>query len=269
VDVVAYIDESGHHDPTGKSPGSQYAVMAGYVDCVEEWEKFNRNWQATLSKYKVKVFHFTEWVEASKTIRKRIEEPRNFNQSPYYGWELSKLDSFLYELAEIAGSGNKVLVGITLPIVDFQADAANPLYKQILPAKGDPRRYLAEKFFERLPHDLVSGWPDWKGSISVFYDAPDKGWAGIITSSFLKQREEDARLGGLVMARKDLHLPLQAADMVCYRFRQLAENYNGIGLEADPMPKLDQLLLKSLFGQFKDHGFEGPYLPPNFRRSRS
>jgi hypothetical protein len=57
VKVVAYIDESGTHDETGRQKGSTVAVVAGLVDHRDCWDKFCKDWQSVLNKYSAPFFH--------------------------------------------------------------------------------------------------------------------------------------------------------------------------------------------------------------------
>jgi len=56
-------------------------------------------------------FIFTEWRTASAVARKTREPGSTFKNNPYRDWAEQKLDGFLIELAMLAGSGNKLLVG--------------------------------------------------------------------------------------------------------------------------------------------------------------
>jgi len=111
VNLVAYADESGTHDPTGKRPGSREAVVGGCVASIEEWTKFCGDWQAALDKYQAPYFHFSDWATASAIVRGKRQKYPEFEKNPYRGWELKRLDDFLIELAKIAGSGDKVIFG--------------------------------------------------------------------------------------------------------------------------------------------------------------
>src|SRR6185369_16900006 len=111
VKVVAYVDESGCHDRTGRLEGSSVAVMTGFVALRDEWAEFCPKWQSVLNKHDAQFFHFYDWSTASRVLRNIIKPPSRFLSNPYKDWTLAKLDDFFYELAEIAGSGDKIIAG--------------------------------------------------------------------------------------------------------------------------------------------------------------
>lgn len=248
--VVAYVDESGTHDRTGSLKGSSEIVISGLVAWREEWVKFCREWQAVLNKYAAPYFHFKEWAGASMAAKGKAKLSK---KNPYQGWNAERLDDFLFELAEIAGSGNKVIVGGYINTEQFhKAKTSKTINPATVPCGGDPYRHCLTQFFENLPDDILSAWPLWTEPVSIFYDrteAPTWRSAILIAHDFCRQK--DPRINELTFAdkKKPNHLPLQAADMVAYRFRQHAENFNK-GRFPMTLPKLDKLLLNSLARQF-------------------
>lgn len=262
VKIVGYIDESGTHDPKGRQKGSSVAVISGLVDRRHCWVDFCKEWQSVLNKYCAPYFHFREWSMASQVVRGKIGASKKFGTNPYYGWPRERLDKFLYELAEIVGSGNKVVVGGWNEIANiskFKVSPSSPEANII----AHPYDWLLHNFFRQLPNDILSGWPDWNEPISMFFDfSSDSQWTQSIIAAFHFSKQRDARLAELTFADKKapLHVPLQAADMIAFRFRQLAENFHNKRLEYSPLPPLDQFLLKSMFNQSRQHG-PGP-IPP-------
>jgi hypothetical protein len=106
--VIIYADESGTHDRTGQQQGSEYPIVAGYAAPVSEWSKFSVDWKAVLNSYGAPYFHFKEWAAASAAIRFNKPQTDELKKNPYFGWDIKRLDKFLYTLADIAGRGNKV-----------------------------------------------------------------------------------------------------------------------------------------------------------------
>ena len=258
VKVVAYIDESGTHDKTGKRQGSAVAVICGLVAWRHDWAQFCTEWEAVLNKYGAPYFHFFEWSTASRVTRGKIKAPSDYGQNPYREWSHSKLNAFLYDLASITGGGNKVIVGGYVYTSDFHAaKTSRGINPKIVPAGGDPYKHVVDQFFEKLPGDILSAWPYWNEPVSILYDWSGPEWKRAICDAHERHKVQDPRIAELVFADKKVHLPLQAADMVAYRFRQLAENLRENKLQLEPLPKLDELLLKSMFGQF---GTVGPPL---------
>lgn len=258
VNAVAYIDESGTHDKTGQQKGSSVAVIAGLVDRREGWADFCRQWQSTLNKYSAPFFHFCEWSTASLVVRGKIKPESGFSKNPFAAWPLKRLDDFLYELAEIVGSGNRVTVGGWIETARIHgAKAQNAVPPAFRSAAEKPYDWALREFFRQLPNDILSGWPDWNEPVSVFFDwSDDAEWNSSTTTAHRLLRERDSRFSELAFANKKLppHLPLQAADMVAYRYRQLAENFHNGSLQFEPLPPLDRLMMKDDFSQFRLHG---------------
>src|SRR6266436_1804540 len=111
VKTAVYVDEAGKHDKTGKQIGSGCVVVSGWVDWRDNWAEFCIQWQSILDKYHTTKFHFQEWAYASRIVRSGRSPSSSFDDNPYKGWSWEKLDSFLYELAAIAGGGQKLFVG--------------------------------------------------------------------------------------------------------------------------------------------------------------
>jgi len=247
VKVIAYVDESGTHDKSGKLQGSSEVVIAGLVAWREDWIKFCESWQSVLNKYAVPYFHFREWTAASRVAGGRIDLSKDFKRNPYQGWTTGCLDAFLFELAEIAGAGNKVVVGGWINTSQFhKAKTDKTINPETVPSGGDPYKHCANQFFKNLSKDILSAWPFWEEPVSIFFDLTDnKGWRHAISDAHDLARQKDPLIKELTFADKKEpdNFPLQAADMVVYRFRQLAERFNKGKFPTQPS-NLDKLLLK-------------------------
>ena len=250
VKVVAYVDESGTHDRTGALKGSSEVVIAGLVDWRDDWIIFCGEWQAVLNKYAAPYFHFKEWAGASMAANGKA---RLSKKNPYQGWKSERLNAFLLELAEIVGSGNKVLVGGWINTEQFhKAKTSKTINPATIPCDGDPYAHCLTQFFKNLPNDILSAWPLWTEPVSIFYDwTEDPKWRSAVLGAHAFYRQKDPRIDELTFAdkKKPEHFPLQAADMVAHRFRQHAENFNK-GKLPMTLPQLDKLLLDSLARQF-------------------
>jgi hypothetical protein len=87
VMLKVYADETGTH------ADADVVVLAGLIDSVEYWKKFNRKWQAILDNYTAKFFHYREFRKDANTNK----------DDPYYGWSDEKRRNFIYRLAMLAG----------------------------------------------------------------------------------------------------------------------------------------------------------------------
>jgi hypothetical protein len=249
VKLIAYIDESGRHDKTGKQPGSGQIVVSGWVDRRDNWVKFCTQWQAILKNYDAPYFHFTEWRDASVVARGKRKPSSSFSKNPYSGWNLEKLDNFLYKLAEVAGGGERQFVGGFISTRDFAEAKKNPAYSHFASAQ-DPYQACLNQFFETIATEVQEQWSDLNKPISFFFDQnkDDKEWCRFVLDAYTTAKKRESRIGELAFADKKVspHLPLQAADMVAYRFRQIVENFTDPEVFPNPS-KLDDLLIKPSF----------------------
>jgi hypothetical protein len=246
VKITTYIDESGSHDKTGKLPGAGQIVVCGWVDWSDNWDKFCKKWKSILDKYGAAYFHFTEWADASAVARNIKVPSASFSKNPYDGWNVEKLDNFLYELAEIAGGGQKISVGGYVSTHDFHEAKQHPDYSHHAPKHGDPYKQCLNIFFESFSREVQEQWPYWTEPVSFVFDQTDNAeWRSAVNVAFEAVKNRDSRIAELIFSDKKLYqnLPLQAADMLAYRTRQITEKF----LNPDVIPnpsKLDDLLFK-------------------------
>jgi hypothetical protein len=208
VDIVAYIDESGTHDPTGKQKGSEVPVVSGYMASREEWIKFCGDWKTVLDKYKVPYFHFREFNDR--------DDRKTNAKSPYYLWDEAKAESFKYDLAEIAG--RHVPIGGMYNLEEHT--------KRFTDDKTYPYTFVFVTFFRDLNEAVSTHYPRPTVDISFVFDqkpGEDK-WASVLDNVAAEFRKKDSRIGKISFAdKKDYpHWPLQAADMIAFRTRRLA-----------------------------------------------
>jgi hypothetical protein len=254
VKLVVYADESGTHDNTGSEKGSREAVVAGIVAWYDEWARFCQDWQATLDRYEAPYFHFKEWSAASAIVRNKRKPFAQFANNPYCEWDLARLDGFLIELAKIAGSGKKAIVG---GYVDTAKFLKRKLKGEVLLGE-DPYKSCVTEFFERFVGQVQIHWPDFTEPVSFFFDqTDDPRWRHAILDVFYSHRKQEPRFAEIAFADKKRppHLPLQAADMVAYRMRQIVGKFIDQSMSdlPDKMPELDKALFKNMFDCFESH----------------
>jgi hypothetical protein len=120
MNIVAYIDESGTHDPTGKLKGSAAVAIGGVVATKEEWITFDCQWRKILRKYKACYFHFREQFAAWRVIALELEPSADYKKNPYRKWSKDQLSDFVLELAPLAGS--KIIVAGWVPTKLYNED---------------------------------------------------------------------------------------------------------------------------------------------------
>lgn len=245
--LVAYIDESGTHDPLGRrATGGREAGIGGLCGLLEEWGYFTRDWQSLLSKYRVPYFHFYEWSMAFHDLKKGTSKP----SGPYGHLDKDQLDRMVIDFAKVAGAGNKVIVGegVCVNIFNEEQEAG------IIPKESNPYCACARKFFERFTETLALFKPVWRRtSVDFFFDQTDnREFSNAILAAFHDLKVSNHNFGTLAFADKTKELPLQAADMVAYRARQLSQNFVDGTIRAN-WEELDSALFRPMYSAFDNN----------------
>jgi hypothetical protein len=205
-------------------------AIAGLIDTAEKWIVFGKKWKRILDSYNAPFFHFREF--ASKHL---CAKPN----SPYYGWSEGKRHSFLYDLAIHVGDSAVPMGG---------AYAARRNSKLGLPGNG--HKIAICSFFDSLIALLNSHWPQYDGKALLILDhSTDRTWTGLLHEVHSQYLSKDKRIGGLSFEddKDPKHLPLQAADLSAYIFRQFTEKYvESEGKESPPSRLLDFILNMNL-----------------------
>jgi hypothetical protein len=222
VNVAIYADESGTHDRAGIKKGSSQPVICGIAAKPKDWAIFTSEWTDVLNEYDVEYFHFYEWSQAALVARKKRQPNSEFTKNPYKHMSHATLDRFLFKLAKVAGSGRKVMITGGIHIPNFQRiqnDGA-------IPRDHDPYDYAIYDFLENTKKDILDFNPAWSGApISFIFDLPaNKAWRNSILSGFASAKEVHPEFVECNFSDKLQNIPLQAADMLAYRMRQLREN---------------------------------------------
>lgn len=205
--IIVYADESGTHDPTFTKDGSHVPVVCGYMAFGSDWTKFCADWKTVLDNYGVPYFHYSELTHNKE------------NTSIYYGWDENRRNNFLYDLAEIAG--RQIPIGGA-----FHLEALLELNKNNRKYEYE-FCYVFEQFFADLLVAINEHFSDLTGDIDFVFDQKkdDTKWKSWLNKSAEDCRKKDKRIGEIVFAdkKKCPHWPLQAADMIAYRTRRVAD----------------------------------------------
>jgi Protein of unknown function (DUF3800) len=238
--IHVYLDESGTHDPTGRAPGARTPLVMGFMGRSESWIAFNKSWQAILDKFGINYFHFNEFSAVKSHSLKTAW--------PYYGWTQQKRDDFLYSLAKIAGSKHLVLVGGG---IDALQTNENVQRLPDSPIKQYRIRYPYKDCIRALYKTIIKQsekhWPLLDRKIALIFDQCEQpNWRASIGSIHEEYRAKDPRFDTISFADSRDKPPLQAADMVAYRSRQLAEKFALGDTLQDNVSKLDNLIYANL-----------------------
>ena len=239
VKLIAYADEShsGNKD-------SEVLIVAGWIALRDEWSKFCVEWQRVLNQYAAPYFHFREWSDASTVVRgKRRGSSEFLKKNPYKCWDQSKLDGFLLELAQIAASGNRLIVGGYVPAKKLEEDKASGIVK----TKPSPEGLCIKHFFDSVISTINHHRSPLKRQpITFFFDHSDNSdWKKIVNDGFESSRSKNRHFKQISFASKVDHLPLQAADMVAYRLRQAMENMVNLDF-SKTWVKFDEIIFRSI-----------------------
>jgi hypothetical protein len=240
VTIAVYVDDSGTHDPTGKLTGSREATFSGLAAPVEEWRIFCGQWQSVLNKYSIPYFHFCEWSDA-------FHEQKNhgiIKSGPFVRLEKHELNSVVAELATIAGAGNKLLLGVGLSADLFQKDKDKGYH----PKDADPYLEAVQRFFSGYDSTMAELRPEWRRMTVhfIFDQTSDRSFRNGVQNAFIEAKKHNRNFDKLAFADKKTDLPLQAADMVAYRSRQLCQNFRNDKIKAN-WPEVDLPLFKAFF----------------------
>jgi hypothetical protein len=251
VKIVVYADESGTHDKSGKEKGSEVAAFGGFAAKVDSWIRFRKDWQAVLEKYSATYFHFREWSDASAVARNVRSATSEHKKNPYYGWTIDRIDDFYLELAKVANAGSKLKLGGN---VDTRRYAERLKQNQKEPY-SNPHEACVWWFYEAVVGDVKAKWPRLQEPMSFFYDQGDPAWQNAIIKIHHAYQKVNSRIKEIAFAdKKDpLHSPLQAADMLASRLRQIAAKYRQYDKQVPAsLSPFDRALFGKDFKKFSD-----------------
>jgi hypothetical protein len=248
VDIVAYVDESGTHDITGKLRGSREAVIGGYAAPKGEWIKFQARWRTILRRYRVCYFHFCEWTDAFQVANGNRPATEEFKKkNPYAHLQKSDLDKFILELAAVAGGGDKVVLGNCVHLPNY-TKAVNS--GQFLP-NANPYHECVKEFFSGFRQTIKMQFPTWNMMpVSFFFDQSDKRWVSAVHEIYDDARKVNRNFREIAFADKKRVQMLQAADMVAFRSRQMSQNFVDDKIRAN-WTELDESVFKPVFRMFE------------------
>ena len=202
--LIAYMDESGDHDRLGKEPGSEIAVIAGYVATKDQWLRFEWRWNNVLTKFGVRVFHASECAH---------------RKNEFSGWSDEKRTDFHVQLARVINENILVGIGGVVLLSD---------YNSVLPdwAKGEVKHpyYFCFAVMMRTLRQFREGFLPAE-PIDFVFDRK-KSFEGVLSDMFNNLRDNSpnhrGRLGEVSFRAKDEVIQLQAADYLAYEVRRYA-----------------------------------------------
>jgi hypothetical protein len=241
VNLVAYADESGTHDPTGALLGAEAVAITGLISTKEDWLSFDIKWRGVLIKYDAKYFHFREFHYAWLVATKKREPSSDFNRNPYKNWGENDLNEFIFELAPIAMT--RLVIGGWVPTKLYHDDKIAGV-----PGKDrDPYELCLDHFFDSSITTITKQRAPWKRQpITFLFDHPgDKAWRNAIQDRFHFNQKRHRNFAGVGFGKKEDHTPLQAADMISFRVRHNMGKFSKFDF-SKTWPELDDILFKQI-----------------------
>lgn len=193
--------------------------LCGYASWSEDWAKFTDEWSGVLKYFNVREFHFREFAD------KRLGPTTK--GWPYKDWPEEKRDEFLHALATIAGKRTRFALSAFFNVRDYN-EVIPEWYKAL---NLSPYDLCLKLFFEAMIQELENWFHETSKARAgfIFDDTQDLEWKKSILwwhHSVKQLRDKNNRLGSLTFASGLEALPLQAADLLAYRLRQVNETLN-------------------------------------------
>jgi hypothetical protein len=177
-----------------------------------------------------------------------------FKNNPYKTWDQITLDKFLIDLANVAASEGKLIVGGYVPCNKLRADQASGL----VTANATAEELCIGHFFDSVVSTIGKHRRVFKRTgISFFFDhSTDKRWKNIVNNGYDLSSPKHRQFKLISFVTQGLKervkagdvefLPLQAADMVAYRLRQRNEKLVNLDFNGPEWDALDSVLFRCM-----------------------
>jgi hypothetical protein len=226
VILTVYADESKR---------GEIVDICGFIESPEYWTSFSKRWSDILKGYTADYFHFREYATP-----KLYTKPGR----AYFGWSDKKRDSFLYELAILAG------------------ESAVPVGSYSVTSKGNSLKGVMGMFYYGVFKHIDVHWPNFNGKVVFIYDQNEdvEMWSGPLTDVHRQAQQAEHRIGAIAFEDDKILKPLQAADMLAYAPRQNTERFWEGNNEKQPLRLLDYILTFNLSASNRKTSKEHPWL---------
>ena len=192
--LVAFLDESGSHDATGKLPGSEILGIGGVVARTEVWERIEAMWLDVLKRYQVPVFHMTECDSL---------------KGDFFQWSRIQADALINELLDCFLGSPAFLVCGTVLVKDYDEMLPELLKEQVVRHPYHAALHACiGRILGRLP-------PHFNESVGFVLDRQEEFSKYAIEGfEHLRRESGDRRIGSVTYDDKAQRIPLQVADIV-------------------------------------------------------
>jgi Protein of unknown function (DUF3800) len=150
-------------------------------------------------------------------------------------------------LATVAGAGNKLFIGGALDNRSFQQkrESIRLIKPDVFQDESHHRRWI-KQFFQSFYTQMQAQWPQVAAPIHFIFDQnDDPDWRNAVLNIYDHCRAKIGKFNfeAVEFMDKKKYPPLQAADMVAYRFRQLTER-NLKGAQIPKLSEMDKVLFR-------------------------
>jgi hypothetical protein len=194
--LVAFLDESGIHDPTGKEPGSQVAGFGGALAPTETWDEIEARWLDVLKRWQVPFFHMTDCL---------------YQKKGFAGWSREQAEGLTQEMFDIITDYQMLRVCGTVSVQDYDRLIDTALKESLKHPYYFCLTLCMRQIIDWLPADFSE-------KVAFVCDRHSE-FAPHAYSNFellRTQMERPELLGSLTFDCKQDRIPLQVADPIVY-----------------------------------------------------
>ena len=196
--IKIYMDESGTHGGSAKSPPSPFVTVGAYLAQPKVWSAFTKEWNAAKRPDGIKVYHAVDCAN----------QRREFE-----GWSKPQSDAFAAKMLPIIAkhAGWSVVVGMEM--APFQeAMASHPHLKALF---GTPYeacfQWVVQTILDKV-EELGS-----RESLTFLHESNDYETQARKSFDWVKEhRKKHASNMVIAFGGKERYVPLQAADILAY-----------------------------------------------------
>lgn len=211
--LQAYMDDSGTHI------GSHNCVVAGYWAGVNEWRRFERQWNRVLKREGIVEFKANEfWLRL----------PGNVRVGPYKGWTDERHAKFINDLLSVISDAKITPFGCGVLGAEWSAQPAD--LKSLYTSASCERHAKSMLLpFQRNIYRAASYCLPGVTMHFVFDESTEAHVKSAITNCYSNLKMQAAgdrlrsHLGEITFADSDQAAPLQAADLLAYEMHRFAK----------------------------------------------
>lgn len=196
--IKIYMDESGTHGGSDKSPPSPFVTVGACLAQPKSWKTFTTAWNAAKKPDGINVYHAVDCANQRREFK---------------GWSKPQSDAFAKKMLPIVGKHVGWIVCVGIEMAPFEeAMKAHPHLRKLF---GTPYEACFQ-WTVQLILDKVEELSS-RESLAFFHECNDYQSEALKSFDWVKQhRRKHASNMTIAFGGKDKYTPLQAADIVAY-----------------------------------------------------